>query len=401
MKKNEFLTAFFIAKKNIIKNRKALILTIIIISLGFISSITIYGLLDFAGYATEENFIETSMGHIILEPYGDGNKIENVENVIKQIKTLPNIVGVSKITKKAARLYDSNGNYVDTELYVINPEEFSQVSVIDEIISDGAWLSKGDKDKILIGCIYISKCNEIKAFDTIDVSIGEKIRLVSNGYPEKQLTLAGIYDHKFIQEEITAYINEETGKELFPDYDSTKADQIIIRLPAREYRKETVEELSKKNIDAEITDWEEKSSRNSSIIESFLIVGDLSFLIGVIISAISIYIILYINILNKKTQIGIIRAIGIKSKVISFSYVILSFFLGVIGSIVGILLTFLMNEYFKFNPIQTGIGDLVPNVTGKTFLLVSSAIIISSVVSGYIVSKKIAKQNIVEAIFHG
>ncbi|MCK4553089.1 FtsX-like permease family protein [Candidatus Pacearchaeota archaeon] len=401
MKKNEILTAFFIAKKNIIKNKNILIFTILIISLGFISSIIIYGVLQDVGHDLQENFIETNMGHIILEPYRDNDKIENADNIIKKIKALPNILGIAKINKKAARLYDLNNNYIDTEVYIIDPEEFSQVSVIDEIIKEGSWLNKGEKNKILMGCINIDKCNEIKAFDTIDIGVGEKVRTIFNSYPETELILQGIYDHKYIEIEITSYIDEDTAMEIFSDYDSTTADQIIIRLPDRSYTQETIEEISKFEINAKISTWEEKSSRFASVLDSFEIIGDISFFLGLLISAISIYVILYINILNKKTQIGIIKAIGIKSKIIALSYVMLSFFLGVIGSIVGILLTLFMIECFKFSPIQTGVGELVPQVTIWIFWFVGFAIVLASVISGYIVSKKITKQNIIEAIFNG
>jgi putative ABC transport system permease protein len=401
MRKNEILTAFFIAKKNIIKNKNSLLFTILIISLGFISSIIIYGVLQDVSYDLQENFIETSMGHVILEPYENQDKIENVQNVIEKIKILPNILGVAKITKKSARIYDEDENYIDTEILVINPKEFSEVSVIDNIIEKGDFLYKGENDKILMGCVNIESCNEIKAFDTINLGVGEKARIVSNGYTETFLTLKGTYDHRYIEIEATSYINEETAKAIFSDYDSTKADQIIILLPKREYSGETIGELSKMNLNVKISDWEEKSSKFSSVVDSFTIIGNISFFIGILISAISIYVILYINILNKKTQIGIIKAIGIKSKVVALSYVMLSFFLGIIGAILGIILTLLMVEYFRFSPIQTGVGELVPQVTIGIFILVGSAILLASIISGYIVSKKITKQNIIEAIFHG
>jgi putative ABC transport system permease protein len=401
MRKNEILTAFFIAKKNIIKNRNALLLTILIISLGFISSIIIYGVLQDVTYDLQENFIETNIGHVILEPYKNNDKMENVNNIIEKIKILPNIVGVSTITKKSARLFDKDNNHIDTEIYIINPEEFSRVSVVDDLVKDGGWLNKGEKDKIVLGCINVENCNRVKAFNSVDVRVGEKINAVSNSYPKFELTLKGIYTHRYNEIEITSYITQETAKNIFLDYDSTKADQIVILLPDRAFSDEIAEELARMNLNVEILTWKDKSSRFSSIVDSFGIIGNISFLIGMLISAISIYVILYINILNKKTQIGIIKAIGIKSKIVGLSYVFLSLFLGIIGSVFGIILTLLMIEYFKINPIQTGIGELVPRVTLSLFLIVSIAIISVSVISGYLVSRKITKQNIIEAIFHG
>jgi putative ABC transport system permease protein len=400
MKEKEILTAFFIAKKNIIKNKNSLFFTILIISLGFISSIIIYGVLQDVTYDLQENFIETNMGHIILEPYEENTKIEGIDNLMKKLKVLPHTQGVAKINKKFVRLY-SDKDYVDTEIYIINPREFSQTSIVDNIIKDGSWINKGEKNKILMGCINIKECNEIKAFKSLDIRIGEKVTIILSNGSKKELELQGIYDHRYIEVESPSYINEETAKEIFKDYDSTKADEVIILISKRVYTKEIIETLSLMNLNVKISSWEEKSSKFSSVVDSFSIIGNLSFFIGLLISSISVYIILYINILNKKTQIGIIKAIGIKSKIIELSYVMLSCFLGVIGSVFGVLFTILMIKYFSFNPIQTGIGELVPQITMNIFLLVGFAITLASIISGYIVSKRITKQNIIEAIFHG
>jgi len=401
MKKNEIVTSFFIARKNLVKNRNALSFTLLIIALGFISSIIIYGVLEDVGNDMQQNFIDTSMGHVMLEPYDDAEQIENVDNLIKQIRTTSHVVGVSPVTKKSARLYDSNQNYIDTIFYIINPEYFAQVSIVDDIIKEGTYLNKGEKNKILVGCIHLQNCNDISAFERIDLGVGENARVVFSQNREAELSLQGIYDHNHLQAEVISYMNEATAKELFSDYDRTNAHQIIIRLSDMKFAEEVVEELIRLNINAKISTGEEKASAFSGTVDSFYVIGNLSFLLGIIISAISIYIVLYINILGKKTQIGIIKAIGIKSRVIFVSYVMLSFFLGIAGSIMGIVLTLIVIEYFKFNPIMTGVGELVPQVSASIFLIVLGAITLASVIAGYLVSKNITKQNIIGSIFHG
>lgn len=401
MRKNEFLTALFIAKKNILKNRSSILLTILIISFSFISSTIIFGILNDVGYDLQENFIETTVGHVILEPYKNKDKIENVENVLRKIKTLPSVVGVSAVTKKFIRIYDKYENYIDSEVYIVDPEDFSFVSVIDDGIKEGEWLNKGELGNIVLGCINVASCNTIKGFNSVDVRVGETLNFSSNGYKESKLALKGIYKYRYNEIEIVSYITKETAKEIFLDYDQNKADQIVILLPDRTYSEEVVNQLSLMNLNLKILTWEDKSSMFSSIVDSFNILGNLSFFIGILISSISIYVILYINILNKRTQIGIIEAIGIKSKIVSTSYILLSLFLGILGALSGIILTLLVVEYFKFNPIRTGINELVPQIGPGIFILVSVVIIFASVLSGYIVSRRITKQNIIEAIFHG
>lgn len=401
MKKNEFVTAYFIAKKNLMKNKNALFLTIVIISLGFISSTIIYGILNDVRGDLTNNYIETSVGDIVLEPYGNNDQLENTPNLVKQIKSLPYIIGIASITKKTARMYDSNNDYIDAPIYVINPRDFAEVSVVDDIIKEGSYLNKGEKNNIIMGCINTKDCNKIEAFERIDVRVGENIITVFNSNAESQFSLQGIYDHQDIQAERISYISQDTAKEIFPDYDSSKADLIIIRLPNKNYVEKTIEELVKLNINAKISTGEEKASLFLSTVDSFYLIGNMSFFIGVLISAISIYIILYINILNKRTQIGIIKAVGIKSKIILTSYIILSLFLGLIGSLMGIILTLIVIQYFTFNPVSTGVGNLVPQIPITIFLMVFGTITLASVLSGYLVSKRITKQNIIESIFHG
>lgn len=400
MKKNEILTALFIAKKNILKNKSSLFFTVIIISLGFISSTIIYGVLNDTSYDMQENYIETTIGHIILETYEKENRIQNVNFIKKKINYLPEIIGITDLSLRYGRLYDSYDNFINTEIYIVNPNDFGDVSVIPNIINQGDWLNKNNNNSIVVGCVYIENCNENIAFDRLSLEVGNKVKIISDN-SKNNITLYGIFDHNFIQVELASFVNQETAKVLFNDYNPDEADQILIKLDSRESTNKVIEELSKINLNLKISSWEEKSSKYSSIIDSFLIIGDLSFFIGILISAISIYIILYINILNKKNQIGIIKAIGIRPKVIALSYVFLSFFLGIIGSLLGVLLTFLMVEYFKKYPIVTGVGNLIPLLPFRVIIIVFTTIVAASVISGYFVSKNVIKQNIIEAITNG
>jgi putative ABC transport system permease protein len=401
MKKNEILTALFISKKNIMRNKMTLSLTVIIIALGFISSIMIYGILRNTGYDLQENFIETITGHIVIEPYDGQNSLYNSDFTLKKLKSLSNIVGVSKINKRTITIFDKLGNSKGIELYIVNPYDFSETSDIDDLIEIGTFLNEGEKGKIVLGCLNIESCNDIKAYRALDIEVGETSKVLIENNTFSNLTLQGIYNHQFFQVEFIGLINEETAEDIFSDYNKSEANSIIIRLPDRSYTKGTIKEIENLNLNAKVYDWEEKTSQQNSIVESFLIIGDLSFIIGIIISAISVYIILYINILNKKSQIGIIKALGIKSKVVSTSYVILSLFLGILGSIAGILLTFIAVEIFKSNPIETGVGNLAISVSPINFIVVTLSITLASVFSGYLVSKRITKQNIITSIYHG
>jgi putative ABC transport system permease protein len=394
-----FKIALFLAWKNVIKNKNKALLTILIISLGFISSIIVDGVLQDTGYKLEQDFIDTSFGDVILEPFEKNDKIKGVNNILKKIESIPYVEGASVLTKANGRLYDSRGGFIDTQILIVNPEDFEKASLIKSMLNEGDYLTENGKNNIFMGCLNLKSCSTFSdSTPNIDVDIGKIVLANFNNGVKANLTLIGSYKHSLATVENINIMSESTAKRLFSDYNEDTADAIIIRLQNRDLAQEAIQELAFLGIDARISDYKEKLAFYSQTVESFNIVGDLSFLIGVIVSAISVYIIIYINALNKKVQIGIMKAIGLKSIIISLSYAIQGLFYGILGSILGIGLTYLMILYFTLYPIQSSIGNLIPRVSISIFILVSIAIILSSTLTGYIASRRIIKKNILESI---
>jgi len=392
-------SAFFLAWKNISKNKSKVFLTIFIISLGFISSIIIYGVLIDIGNNLEQDYIDTSFGDIILEPFEHNAKIENTPNILDKINTLPDIEGAAAISKVSGRLYDKEDNYIDTQILIVNPADFEKASSISSFLYEGDYLGKRASNDIFMGCLNLKSCSKFAdSMPSIDLDIGKETEAQFSSGERVNLTLVGNYRHSFALVESINVMSEDTAQRIFSDYDKTKADVIIIRVQNKEITQQVIRELAFLGVDAKISDWKEKLAFYTQTVDSFNTIGNLSFLIGVIISAISVYIIVYINALNKKVQIGIMRAIGVRSKIISLSYTLQGLIYGILGSILGILLTFLMRFYFILRPIHTSIGNLVPQVSTGTFVLVAIAIIIASTFTGYFASRRIIKRRILDSI---
>lgn len=391
----------FLALRSITKDKKKVILTVFIISLGFISSIIIFGLLKDVAFKLQQDYIDTYFGNIILESYERGKPLDNVQNILDKLDTLPDIVGAAAISKISARIYDSQGEYLDREIWIVNPEDFEKATLIAELLHEGDYLNKRDKNKFFSGCINLESCSDFTTgFPFIDQPVGKMARFAFSSGESANITLKGNYKHSFAYVENLVLINEETAKDIFKDYGTNHSDFIIIRLPNKDLTQKVVQEISFLGVDAKILTWADKTAFTTQIIDSFNIIGNLSFLIGVVIAVISVYIILYINALNKKVQIGVMRAIGIKSRIIVMSYTIQGLVYGVLGSMLGILLTFAMILYFRFVPFVTSIGSLVPVAPFNIFLLVTTTVTLASTLTGYIVSKRIIKQKILESILN-
>ena len=95
-----------------------------------------------------------------------------------------------------------------------------------------------------------------------------------------------------------------------------------------------------------------------SVVSSFDMIASLISGISLVVAAIVMFIVIYINAINRKRQIGILRAIGINRRIILYSYLFQAVFYAVIGMTVGgLLFQFGIRPYFNLHPINLPIGQ--------------------------------------------
>jgi ABC-type transport system, involved in lipoprotein release, permease component len=124
--------------------------------------------------------------------------------------------------------------------------------------------------------------------------------------------------------------------------------------------------------------------------------------ISILVAAIVIFVIIYVNALNKRRQIGILKAIGIKQSIIINAYIMQSLFYTFFGVIIGLALVFCITvPFLKAHPLV-----LVANLANLTlyYTPVKIAVAISSFfVAGYLAGRipawMVAKQDIIKAIW--
>jgi ABC-type antimicrobial peptide transport system permease subunit len=121
--------------------------------------------------------------------------------------------------------------------------------------------------------------------------------------------------------------------------------------------------------------------------------------ISLIVSSIMIGVITYISVLERKKEIGILRAIGASKKNISEVFNaetgIIGLFAGLLGVVISILITFPANYILrKITDIPTLTAYLKPS---ECIILVSISMILT-LIGGLIPSRSAARQDPVEAL---
>ncbi len=395
--------AFFLAIKNLFFKKKMLIMIIIIIGLGFLSTTFSSSVINGLKYTIEDKAINSMIGNVLIEPKSDEVYLTNSDEIIKKALAIPGVVAASPHIIRGITLIDKHGTTVSAQLKVIDPDKEAQTTVIDNNIIAGKYLSSGVTGEILIGSDLTKKYRSQEALPAVDVDAGEKITIVFDNSLTKEMKVRGIYSLDFTASDVFVYVTKEEARQIFnlTDEQLNYASEILIKTRERGIEDDVVYALKSFNVNGRIWPWQKKLGILNEFTDSLLIVSKLTALIGIIIAFATVYIMIYINVMQKRTQIGIMKAIGINRETILTSYIIQSFAYGLMGGLFGVFLTKMVMGYFTLHPISMPMGDVTPIINTITYVYSFLILMISSLIAGYFASYGIIKDEILEAIFKG
>lgn len=395
--KTQIRLPFYLAWQYIRRGRKwTFFLTIFMMSVAFINLIFVSSL--FAGIidGTNKQIINTMTGNFYITPKDGQDYIKNKENVLDLIATVEGVIGESARTQVPARMSYKNirGSW---QILAVNPEDEKLVSDVAGKIISGVFLELEDEDQIIIGRqIAGGEGVEENAFSFKGAKVGEKVTLTFEGFA-KEFTIKGIFNTKFVEADSRAFITSKALSNLFPST-ADVATTIAIKTD-KSASAGTIDNISALGIDGKIYSWQEAAGLMKSVAESFKSINALVTIVGILIAAVTIFIIIYVDIVNKRKQIGILRAIGIKSYIIIFSYVILAAVYAVSGVVLGTVLFFAaIVPYFLAHPFVLPICDAVLVLSKLDYIARAESIMWVSVVSGLIPAAITTRTKILDAI---
>ena len=122
--------------------------------------------------------------------------------------------------------------------------------------------------------------------------------------------------------------------------------------------------------------------------------------IGTIVAGITIFIIIFVSIVNKRRQIGILKAIGMKQNTIILSFVMQAIFYAIIGIILGAsLVLFVIRPFFIANPLDFPIGWVSLKITFNILRISNISLMLAALIGGFIPAFRGAKESILDTIW--
>ncbi|MCR8645917.1 ATP-binding cassette domain-containing protein [Paenibacillus sp. N1-5-1-14] len=315
---------------------------------------------------------------------------------IEKIQKIPNVNSIEKVTsfnmKSSAALDDKRSDIMQfsTMTNSIKEEnlETGKLPVENEILITSTLakaLSIDEKYHSLIGKEIYVYVNEI-GLDNKPVIVETKLK-VSGVYGAGNLGPQGI---------TTAYLQYDTLEKAFA---KQKLTLNPTQINAFADKQEHVEDIK-----ATLKDYGYSNSETSAMLEQVttylnmataLLAGISG--ISLVVSGIMILVVLYISVVERTKEIGILRAIGARKKDIKRIFLsesaLLGLFSGLIAVIAGTVISLVGNSI-----LAKSFGAELINLTGQNMIFAIAVSMIVSIIAGLMPSSKAAKLDPMESL---
>jgi len=404
----ELKTALFIAYKSIRKgSRSTTILLIFILSLSFFNLLFIPGV--FSGLLNTIIGLEvnTSVSDISVSPQQNPvpkSFIENQQELQARLQTIPGIIGTTRTYLTAASISydkDKSGVFKNVSAQIIgtDPSQSKNVLAINKYLVAGQPLADTDTDQILLPAALAGGYSLPVPTDLGGAKVGDKVNIVYANGVARTYTVKGIVKIVFGTSLSNAYITAKEAESVFSV--SNDASQILVktdlsRAPLAYYR-DRIQSLAP-NLKVQM--YTEVLAAIQPILDAFTLIATIVSVISVLVATITIFVMIYVNAMSKRRQIGILRAIGIKQGIIIYAYMFQALFYVACGIVAGLTIVFGVVEPLASRyPIQLPFGPLLLSFGMPLVLEGASIFFVAGLFSGIVPSRLVAKEEILKAIW--
>ena len=408
MSGTDIKTAFFIAYKTIAKGHKSTVaLIIFILSLSFFNLMFVSGFLSGFSDGIMRSMIDTSTAHIIVMPQEIPTRkdfILDQDSVRAQIQTIPGVIATTSHYQLGGSIaYDKENNgkfkYVSAPIIGITQAEEKSVLTVHENMVSGEFPDNLQEDEIVLGANLAGGFGTKQTTDLGGAKVGDKVQIAYSTGAVRTYTIKGIFKITMGGVGNTAFISTKEAEAVLSTYNN--ASEIMVRV---NLDTSTLDEYTSRiktmlpNL--KIEDYTARLSTVGILVAAFDIIALIVSVISIIVAAITIFVMIYVNAVSKRRQIGILKAIGIKEGIIELSYIIQSLFYATWGVIVGLMIIFwAVVPFLAVRPIPMPFGNASLVYTSIGIFINIGSLIISGVLAGFIPAKIVAREDILKSIW--
>jgi ABC-type lipoprotein release transport system permease subunit len=389
-------------------------LIVFVMLLTFLNLVVVTGLLVGIVDGISNLYRQQQTGDVIVSTPKDKNYIEQSQNIVAFLGTLPQIDrystryvagGTVEANYKTRTDQNDKPNQTGTNLFGIDPSQEDAFSHMSTYVGEGQYLSDADYDQILIGSQLVDRYSfggDIPGLTPLkNVYPGTKVRVTVNGVT-REMTVKGILVTTANSPLATGvYLPAGELRQLL-GRDDFNLNQIAIRLKSGVDPAAFAALLRGSGVGstASVKTFDEAIPNGvAEVRNTFAQIGNGISSVGLVVAAVVIFIVIFINAVTRRKYIGILKGIGISGAAIEIAYMFQSLFYAMLGAGLGLLLLYgFLVPYISAHPIKLPISNAIIVAPLSGTLLRVGLLALATVVAGYIPARMIIRKNTLDSI---
>jgi len=404
---NDIRVALFMFYKAIKRGNKfTLVLTILVTTLAFINIIFTSAFMNGAISKAYQQAKENYVSNIVILPATDEKYITQVQQLKTKINTLPGVISCcSRYSISGVIRYDPEKDNIDVRekawnIKSINPDDELKVTGLQNYLVAGRYLDENDRDQIFMGREISGGYGASFEISSLKgARVGDEVTITYSNGVKRTYKIKGIYNTNFPLADLNVFITEKEMESILGVHN--RASEILIKTDGSVPENVYIDRLRTMGIEKEqINLWLDFIGYISGLTETFDIIKVIVTFIGLVVAGVTVFIVIFIATINRRRQIGILKAIGMKERIIVMSYMFQAAFYALLGVFSGVVLIHaLIVPYFIRHPFPMPMGMVSLVLVRQDMVTGVISMLLVSLISGFIPSWMITRQNIIKAIW--
>jgi putative ABC transport system permease protein len=264
----------------------------------------------------------------------------------------------------------------------------------------GKYLEESDRDQIMMGKEISGGFGASLEVQSLKgASVGDEVTVYYRNGVTRDYTIKGIYSVDFPLSDMAVFVTEKEMESVLGVHN--RASEILVKTNQVHTEQYYIQALRENGLDKEdIRPWTDFFGLMAGLTQTFGIIKRIVFAIGLVVAGVTIFIVIYIATIGRRKQIGIMKAIGMKERIIIVSYIFLAFFYAILGISLGIvLLEVLIKPYFISHPLNMPVGKVSLMIIQGELIASIVCMFVVSIIAGFVPSWRVTKENIIKAIW--
>jgi lipoprotein-releasing system permease protein len=317
------------------------------------------------------------LGDVVISPRSGDTSIRQSDIIESRLRSLPTVDAFAKRSHAQTVVRYEEEKSVPFRTIGITTADDNRVTWLEEQVIEGEFFTEGhNTDEAVLGKSLADDLVGIEG-DGLSLHVGDTIQVLTATGDYRPMRVRGIIDGKNFSPNYALFLQKSDLEQIDS---SNRNAQIVIKL-----RPDVNAELASRTLQNEfpsvvVRTWEEESQYVRDIMAAvkFITLSIRDLLLVTIFFVISI--VIYIDVNQKRRQIGILKSMGTPQSFIMCAYATQAFVYALVGTSIGSLFFTLITLWSANHPIPLLIGDFRIIETSSIFVQTALTVFASALI---------------------